>query len=161
MQVRSVSISKPFEWTDSTLRIESVPDDYNVLQLRRGLGFNDNSPTTAQILQYIAYVRDHQPTLEHDTPPTPVPVEPDTAYIRALICSYPWNCAEALAVAYCESKFQQGAQNGTSWGVFQINYPYHMDLIHYPYEMLLAEQNVAVAYQIWKDSGWEPWSCQP
>ena len=77
-------------------------------------------------------------------------------WIERLICSsYDWPCADALAVAWCESRFnpQAVSPDGQNVGVFQVN------LVHGYYPG--AEANVAKAYAIWTDQGWAPWSCRP
>ena len=40
--------------------------------------------------------------------------------IAGAICSLPWPCAEALAVARCESTLRPDATNGDQYGLFQI-----------------------------------------
>lgn len=61
----------------------------------------------------------------------------------------------------CESGGNPLATNGTSWGLFQINWPYHQNLYSDPNSLFDPATNVAVAYAIWADSGWLPWSCRP
>ena len=47
--------------------------------------------------------------------------------IKQIICAKPWNCEEALQVAYCESRLKPGAisptnSNGTrDWGLMQVS----------------------------------------
>jgi len=86
----------------------------------------------------------------------------DEFYIRALICSYPWPCSEALAVAWCESRFDPLAINGQHAGLFQIARNWHRAKFggRDPFD---AVANVAVAYAIWLDYGghWTAWSCKP
>ena len=67
----------------------------------------------------------------------------------------------ALRIARCESHFDPDAANGTHIGVFQIKQSYHgwrtkkfggkgLDD---------ARTNVRVAYDLYRDTGWDPWSC--
>ena len=68
---------------------------------------------------------------------------------------------QALDIAYCESKYNANAvhvnKNGTrDVGVFQIN------SIHgYPeYQLKAAWENINIAKQMYKKSGWRPWVCR-
>jgi hypothetical protein len=96
--------------------------------------------------------------------PTPAPV----GAIRDLICSYPWPCSEALAVAWCESNHRPNAvsPDGANIGLFQVNV-IHKGRVNATTTELAAillldpETNVRVAYAIWADQGWGPWSCKP
>jgi hypothetical protein len=84
--------------------------------------------------------------------------------IPALICSYDWPCAEALAVAWCESRWQPDAvsNDGQNFGLFQIN-AVHQARVDGDLDRLLdAATNVSVAFSIWRaNGGWGPWSCKP
>ena len=121
--------------------------------------------------------------------PPPPPVRPErprgpaagTAEIRAIICAYPWPCAEALAVVYgptppnsrapggCangESGGNPRAQNGDHAGLFQIARYWHEQRFtrrgwSWEQDAFDAERNAAIAYELWSDSGWGPWSCRP
>ncbi len=86
------------------------------------------------------------------------------ADIIALICEQAraWNCAEAVAVARCESHldFNAISADGQNVGGFQIN------LVHVgkaggdAAQLLIPSVNVGVAYAIWLDQGWLPWACR-
>lgn len=73
----------------------------------------------------------------------------------SLLGQYDWPIDEAFAVMMCESGGDSSAvsADGQNIGMFQIN------LIHgyFPGEA----ENVAEAYRIWKDQGWDPWACHP
>lgn len=82
--------------------------------------------------------------------------------IEGLICSYPWPCEQALAVAWCESRYDPAAYNpsGAS-GLFQI-IPYWHSWRLGPGESLFDPAvNVRVAYELYAEQGWRPWVCQP
>jgi hypothetical protein len=79
-----------------------------------------------------------------------------------LVRQYDWPVEEALAVAWCESRHDPGAvsPDGQNLGLFQINVIHEGKL--QPGESLLDPVvNVRIAYQIWADQGWGPWSCKP
>lgn len=84
----------------------------------------------------------------------------DGVDVEALICSFDWPCAEALAVARCESGLSPSAVNGQHAGLFQIALDWHRPKFGGadPFD---AGANVAVAYAIWLDQSWLPWSCKP
>jgi hypothetical protein len=90
-------------------------------------------------------------------PPPPVP----TAGIEGLICSYAWNCQEALSVARCESGLRPDAIGGSNYGLFQMNqvhanrFPGFWELWSDPVS------NASWAFQLWSASGWRPWGCRP
>ena len=93
---------------------------------------------------------------------------------RSIICRYDWPCSEAIRVVYGPTPPNQqaplGCDNGESggderagegWsdniGLFQIN------LIHGFTVAQLVDPvfNTQVAYDLWRDQGWQPWSCRP
>ena len=87
--------------------------------------------------------------------------------VRALICAYDWPCDEALRVVYgptpaCPHGESGGdpsaiSPDGRNVGLFEIN------LVHgYTVAQLLdPPTNIRVAYAIWREQGWSPWSCKP
>jgi hypothetical protein len=87
---------------------------------------------------------------------------------EAIVCSKPWPCGEAIAVASCESGLDRNgrldgnwATNGNNYGLFQIN-GVHADLWPDFFENWMDPvKNTEWAYEIWSQSGWRPWSCQP
>jgi hypothetical protein len=104
------------------------------------------------------------PTPEPAPPPPPVPAVPPPApgSIEAIICSHPWPCQEALAVAACESGLHPTSiGGGRNYGLFQINavhagrFPGFWDLWSDP------ATNASWAYQIWSGRGWQAWGCKP
>jgi hypothetical protein len=84
------------------------------------------------------------------------------------IAKYNWNQTVALNVSRAESGlrpdargdttltyYQNGIRYGDSWGCFQIRYlPGRLP----PSQLVNAETNVRVAYQMYQSSGWQPWS---
>lgn len=86
--------------------------------------------------------------------------------IQEMICSYSWPCAEALNVARCESGFSPTAgQSHASKGLFQINMTYHSGRFHRrgwsDADVYDAAKNTAIAFEIWSEQKWRPWSCRP
>ncbi len=105
-------------------------------------------------------------------PPTPTPA-PVSQWIqpysigagverwRGLVAGY-WPAEQvnnALAVMNCESGGNPNVTGAAGeWGLFQIH-PVHVARFGgaNPYD---PGTNVAVAYQIWSEQGWGPWSCK-
>jgi hypothetical protein len=78
------------------------------------------------------------------------------ASIEAIICAVPWPCEEALAVAWCESRFDPRAVGAYGErGLFQVHPGFWGPVPTEP------EGQVAQAYAIWREHGWEPWRCRP
>lgn len=81
---------------------------------------------------------------------------PPVSAIESVICSFPWPCQEALAVAQCESRLDPGAVGRYGErGLFQV-WPEMWG----PVPSDPAGQ-AAQAYAIWREHGWGPWSCRP
>ena len=68
-------------------------------------------------------------------------------------------CAQALAVAHCESRYDTGAQNGQYLGLFQMG---SWERRTYGHGSGAYDQAIA-AYRYFAASGrdWSPWSCKP
>lgn len=84
------------------------------------------------------------------------PDGPPGGDVKEAICSLPWPCEEALAVAWCESRLDPAAVGRYGErGIYQVRPevwgPVPGD----------AQGQVAQAYEIWREHGWRPWSCQP
>lgn len=98
----------------------------------------------------------------------PAPEAPPLDGLEALICAYPWPCAEALAVARCESGIDAaGRLNGTaavggsSYGLFQINAVHAYRWPDFWDEWMDPTKNAEWAFQLWSEQGWNPWTCRP
>lgn len=91
--------------------------------------------------------------------PAPSANLPDGASIhwRDLIARYPWPVEWAERMIVCESGGNPLAKNGTSWGLAQINWPYHTDKFTSLEELLDPATNIRIAYELWADQGTEPW----
>jgi hypothetical protein len=97
--------------------------------------------------------------------------------VRELVSGYPWPAGDALRVLWCESRGDGGAVNGYGHtGLFQISPEWHgwrvlggprrritdeLELAQATRRLLEPATNVAVAYAIWSESGWQPWGCRP
>jgi hypothetical protein len=85
-----------------------------------------------------------------------------------MICAMPWPCAEAIAVASCESGRDMNglldgnwATNGNNFGLFQINSVHASKWPDFYDNWMDPTRNIQFAFEIWSDSGWYPWHCQP
>lgn len=96
--------------------------------------------------------------------------------IEAIICSYTaWSCADAIAVARCESGTDANgnldgnwASNGVSYGVYQLAPEYHPIWTDFwdtnadgTPNWADPTWNIDHAFSLWSTSGWSPWSCAP
>ena len=63
----------------------------------------------------------------------------------------------ALAVAYCESRFQTGARNGQYLGLWQLG-TRERRLYGYGRTALAQARS---AHRLWLARGWRPWACRP
>jgi len=92
--------------------------------------------------------------------PKTAAADSDTTSARAAICYVfgPY-CAQALRVAWCESRYSIWARNGQYLGLFQMgNYA----RARYGHGNNAWAQAVS-AYRYFVDSHytWQPWSCKP
>lgn len=86
-----------------------------------------------------------------------------------LIAQYEWNTDVACAVMKYESRFDPEAHffshrtKDNSYGLFQINLYGNLANERPSAEWLLVpENNVQYAYELWKKHGWRPWGvCHP
>jgi len=97
-----------------------------------------------------------------------VPVDMPDGSTEAIVCSMPWPCAEAIAVASCESGLDRNgrldgnwATNGNHFGLFQISYIHAWRWADFYDAWMDPARNAQYAYDIWSESGWRPWSCRP
>ena len=104
-------------------------------------------------------------SIQPDVPEHPKAVAEEGAVADA-ICELPWPCAEALAVASCESTLRPDAVSwtGESFGLMQIHaetWAVFMDAHGFDFwnQWMIAEKNLQMAYIIWQRSGWGAWSC--
>lgn len=72
---------------------------------------------------------------------------------------------EAVRVAWCESRHVPTARNGQFVGTFQLG-DYHRHIaerLGFTWDEVAtqARPNIAVAAELYADSGWGPWECKP
>lgn len=97
---------------------------------------------------------------------------PENPQLVDLICSYDWDCGRAVAIFSCESVHFRGdvvygptVSPTNDRGLAQINVPSHMDKLYavtgtYDVDLYFDPAiNLKVAWMIYEDSGWGPWSC--
>lgn len=97
--------------------------------------------------------------------PEPTPAPALTNDIERLVCSYPWDCYQALNIMWCESGGRADAYNGFSGvsGLFQIH-PIHADRFaahgwDFWTDAFVPERNVQIAWEIYEDRWWNAWAC--
>lgn len=105
--------------------------------------------------------------------PAPTPavaqvIEYPAGSLEAIVCSMPWPCEEAVSVARCESGTDSSgnldgnwATNGNNYGLFQINSIHASRWSDYWDNWMDPVRNTQFAFDIWSESGWRPWHCQP
>jgi hypothetical protein len=103
----------------------------------------------------------------HTTAPIARSSEGVPAVIRAGFARFGAAVAEqAVRVSSCETggTFNPAAVNGAHAGLFQISRTYHADRVRrlgFTWDqMFTVEPNVAVAADIYAESGWGPWTCR-
>ena len=81
----------------------------------------------------------------------------DGERIKSIICApqYTWNCEEALAVAWCESRLDPRARNGQYLGTFQMGAAERARFGH----GRTVETQARAALRYYRVSGWRPWAC--
>lgn len=94
-------------------------------------------------------------------PRAPAPAPVPASSITGTICSFGWNCAQAIAVARCESGLNPWAQNAGNYGLFQINSVHARKFTNFWNSWMDPYGNSQMAYQIWSVQGWSPWACKP
>lgn len=79
-----------------------------------------------------------------------------TAAIQVVFGSF---ATQAMAVAWCESKYSTGAENGQYLGLFQMGSRERRLYGHGP--DAITQARAAYAYFVASGRDWSPWSCQP
>ena len=125
-------------------------------------------PRSVVLLPQVEEV-DAIPTLT----PTPIPVlrapPVQAPPVEETIASYPWPYATTLRIAKCENAYYaygywrpEAIGEYGERGIMQIH-KVHIDRIHslgHTWDdMLKVEPNIAVAYDLWAEQGWGPWTC--
>ena len=89
----------------------------------------------------------------------------DTYNLYDLINRYDWNPEIAYRIMVCESKGNPEAHNFShktkddSWGLFQINlYGRLADNRPIAEWLIIPENNIAYAYEIYQEQGWGAWN---
>lgn len=75
------------------------------------------------------------------------------------ICSYPWECETALAVVWCESRYDPAAIGAGSYGLWQLNSIHAYRWPSFWENWSDPEMNTAWAFELWQEQGFSPWSC--
>ncbi len=108
---------------------------------------------------------DHPPPAPTPTPSPPSipPTPPPTPEaIQALVCAYPWDCATALRVMWCESGGRPtSVGRGRNYGLFQMNAIHARHISDFWTSWMDPARNSQWAYELWTRQGWRPWGCRP
>lgn len=96
-------------------------------------------------------------------PPDPTAAPPPpVGGIEEVVCAYPWPCAEALAVKWCESGDRWDRVGaGVNYGGFQINSVHAGRFGEFWTRWADPAYNTMMAFTIWSEQGWRPWGCRP
>lgn len=107
-----------------------------------------------------------------------LPADCERGQIERTIAQYDWPCAQAIAVAGCESGYDAlgrldgwWASNGASFGLFQVNaINQYADASHtrikpgwetFTEDWMLPERNIWYAHEVYVDwGGWGAWACR-
>jgi hypothetical protein len=89
--------------------------------------------------------------------------EADPNYLYNLISQYSWDIDTAYKIMVCESRGKSSAYNSEwhygcrgSYGLFQVACV-HSKYVDSLWDLYDPEENVRVAYEIWKKQGWWAW----
>ena len=83
-----------------------------------------------------------------------------SAALRAIICSYSWDCPTALRIVQCESNWDAAAVSRGNYGLFQINAIHAYRWPTFWERWMIPEINTAWAYELYLEQGWGIWGCQ-
>jgi hypothetical protein len=137
-----------------------------------GNDFTDPTTTTTAVERSTTTVRVNRGRPRSVEPPATAPAG-GTSEIEAAICAvFGDACVKAIAVARCESGLRPDAVNGQHRGLMQISIYWHWTrprelgrvsrierLGYTPDDMLSVGPNLAVAVDIYREQGWQPWTC--
>jgi len=98
--------------------------------------------------------------VQPDVPEYPEAV-PAEGSIADVICSYPWPCSEAVAIAQCESTLRPDAISwtGESFGLFQVHSLHAYRWPDFWESWSDPVRNTEYAFELWSEHGWAPWDC--
>ena len=90
-----------------------------------------------------------------------------SGFLKEILQKYGWNSELAFNVMDCESGGNPLAHNFSnitrddSWGLFQINlYGKLKEKRPSPEWLVIPENNIKFAYELYLKKGWIPWSCK-
>lgn len=93
--------------------------------------------------------------------------------LRPILAQYSWNVDDALLVVYgptpaCPYGESNGkptvVSDGGHVGIFQLSpiHAWRFEARGWTWlDSFVAERNIAVAFDLYSERGWEPWSCRP
>ena len=94
------------------------------------------------------------------TAPEPTVLAAGVEQWRTLVAQYPWDVEAALRIMRCESGGNARAYNAGSGasGLFQFLMVFHAWRFAGTAGVFDGAANIAVAYSLWREQGWQPWN---
>ena len=124
--------------------------------------FQKQDPITLKVQAPIV-VKEREETKVVEKRIAPIELAEIDTPIKTYICNKfgPYDCKIALGIVQAESGFNDQAinvnENGSvDLGCWQINFPTHIKRIS-PHDALDCEKATDVAYEIFKEQGFQPW----
>jgi hypothetical protein len=94
--------------------------------------------------------------LRHELEQTRLALQPPLTVPQIICKVFSEDCAKALEVANCESRFSVHASNGQYFGLFQMG---NHERALYGGSSADAWEQARAAHAYYRDEGWGPWEC--
>lgn len=119
--------------------------------------FNASKVHSCKYVVWVAHRWQHRAMVARSKYAAYLKLMNDPEYV---ICSVfgPY-CSQAKTVAWCEGKYNPGAQNGQYLGTFQMGEKERATYGHG--STLLAQTQAAYRYFVASGKDWSPWECKP
>lgn len=85
--------------------------------------------------------------------------------LRALVCApgRRWSCSDATTIFRCEGGDWLGVGDAGERGGFQLHPVHAWRFLQRGWtwdDAFIPKRNVEIAYEIWVEQGWHPWTCR-